>query len=137
MKAIPTLGPDNYVTSVKKKISYLFMHAMLARQNDDAVFGYETISLQYYIMQYPNDPSGFAQAVTEAMNKYFGRNFDGAEFDISTSSADTTGDTLKVVFSGKVKEGDVWYDFGRELLVSPTDGVKDLEGVFSFGGSQL
>jgi len=137
MKAVPTLGPDNYVTTVKKKLSYLFMHAMLARHSDDAMFDFNTVSLQYHIMLHPKDQDNFSDSVSNALNKYFLRNFDNAELEVRAEYTDDDEDFLKVIFSGRVKSNDEWFDFARQLLVSPTKGIQDLENTFSFGGSQI
>jgi hypothetical protein len=134
MKAVATLGPDNYVTDVKKKLSYLFSHALLARHSDDAIFDYETVSIQYHAMQNPDDPEQLASDLQTALNKYFSRNFDSSDITVEVPDYTSEDDYITVKFTGRVKQDNEWEYFGKSIFVNPSSGIVELSKVFSIEG---
>lgn len=128
---IPVLGGENWLADPELIMNKLFVHMFLTDYSQSNIYQGSVTSLQYILAEYGDDVPKLTNAVTNAITKYYGNYFDGADVTFKLVDGDT-GTSGKMSFNLQITAvmNGKTYDLNRTLQVDNTDGVKRFINAF-------
>lgn len=117
----PSLSASGWVTAMGEKADNLFADFMVAESLQSHTCQGSVTSLPDIVQKYRHDPLRLAEEVRTALEVYYGRYYDSAEFQVTLKNANTTGTTYGFEIYGKLVSEGKEYSLGKLL---ETDGHK-------------